>query len=72
MAALNHAHTHYSETEAAKELGLTVDEFRDLIRDHIVDKEDELRNTRRAIFHPSDLLVLRLLSGRPTASTTPG
>ena len=54
--------THYSETEAAKALGISVEELRTLLLDHIVDDEEDLRNVPKANFHPSDLLVLRLLS----------
>ena len=63
--------THFSETEAARELGITIEEFRHLIRSHIVVQEEDLNNTRGAVYQASDLLVLKLLSGRPTASTAP-
>jgi len=62
--------THYSETEAAKALGISVDDLRTLIVDHIVDSADDLENVPKARFHPSDLLVLKLLSGLEAASTT--
>ena len=64
--------THFSEVEAANELGISVERFRELIRDHILDRGEDLRNSRRAIFHPSDLLVLRLLSSGASVPTAPG
>ena len=57
----------YSEGEAAEELGVSVDQLRSLIRNHIVDTDEDLNNVGVASFHPSDLLVLKILSGvRPT------
>ncbi len=64
--------THYSEAEAARELNLSVEEFRRLILEHVVEKEDDLRHSRKAVYHPSDLLLLRLLSGRANAPITLG
>ncbi len=55
--------THYSETEAAEELGVSVDQLRSLIRNHIVDTEDEAANLAVATYQPSDLLLIRLLAG---------
>ena len=62
--------TQYNEQEAARELGITVDELRALIRSHIAETDEDLNNVSVASFHPSDLLVLKLLSGvkgNPTA-----
>jgi len=59
----------YSESEAAKELGVSVEELRALIRSHIAQTDEDLRNVPVTSFHPSDLLVLKLLSrtsGNPT------
>ena len=60
----------YSEREAAEELGVSVEQLRCMIRSHIVDSDEDLNNTPIASFHPSDLLVLKILSGlslHPTA-----
>ena len=58
----------YSEREAAEELGVSVDQLRSLIRSHIVDTDEDLNNVGVASFHPSDLLVLKILAGvSPTA-----
>ena len=61
------AKTHYSEQEAAEELGLSVQDFRTLIRSHIVDNEEDLNKVAMASFHPSDLLVLKLLADSRSA-----
>jgi hypothetical protein len=54
----------YSETEAAEELGISIDQLRSMIRSHVVEHEDDLTNVPSTTFQPSDLLVLRLLSGK--------
>jgi hypothetical protein len=64
--------THYSEQEAAQELGLSVEDLRTLIRSHIVDTDEDLNNVPMASFHPSDLLVLRLLLSSTSTPTTAG
>ena len=61
-SAAKSAKTHYTEQEAANELGLTVERLRSLIRSHIVDSDEDLNNVPAASFHPSDLLVLKLLA----------
>ena len=60
--------TYYSESEAAETLGITVDQLRRLILDHIVETEEDLKNMPQASLYPSDLLVLRLLAGRDSAA----
>ena len=66
------AKTHYNEQEAARELGISIEQLRRLIRSHIVDSEEDLNNVSIASFHPSDLLVLKILSTLKSASTLPG
>jgi hypothetical protein len=56
--------TQYSEVEAARELGVTVDQLRTLIRSHIAQTDEDLNHIAVASFHPSDLLVLRILAGQ--------
>ena len=58
----------YSEAEAAEELGITVAQLRTMIRSHVVDRDEDLNNVPVTTFQPSDLLILRLLTGMPTAS----
>ena len=62
----------YSEREAAEELGVSVEQLRSLIRSHIVDSDEDLNNVPIASFHPSDLLVLKILSGHSQHSTAQG
>lgn len=54
----------YSETEAAEELGISVAQLRTMIRSHVVERDEDLTNVPVTQFQPSDLLILRLLSGR--------
>jgi hypothetical protein len=56
--------TQYSEVEAARELGVTVDQLRALIRSHIAQSDEDLTHIAVASFHPSDLLVLKILAGQ--------
>jgi hypothetical protein len=53
----------YSETEAAEELGISVEQLRSMIRSHVVERDEDLTNVPVTTFQPSDLLVLRLLGG---------
>ena len=55
----------YSEVEAAEELGVSVTQFRTMIRSHVVEREEDLTNVPVTTFQPSDLVILRLLAGRP-------
>jgi hypothetical protein len=50
--------------EAARELGVTVDQLRTLIRSHIAQTDEDLNHIAVASFHPSDLLVLKILAGQ--------
>jgi hypothetical protein len=56
--------TQYSESEAAQQLGVTVDQLRVLIRSHIAQTDEDLNHIAVASFHPSDLLVLKILAGQ--------
>jgi DNA-binding transcriptional MerR regulator len=58
----------YSETDAAQILGVSVDQLRILVKNHIV-KEEEIGNGTVSIFQPADLLVLRILSGMSSQAT---
>jgi hypothetical protein len=61
----------YSEKEAAEELGVSVEKLRTMIRSHVVDRDEDLTNVPVTTFQPSDLLILRLLGGMLTNSTSP-
>jgi len=56
--------TQFTEVEAAEELGISVLQLRQIIRSHVVESEEDLRNVPIAQFQLSDLLLLRLLTGR--------
>jgi hypothetical protein len=56
---------YYSEIEAAKSLGVTVDEFRVLVRRYIVNQEEDMSNAPMTTYHAADLLLLRMFTGRP-------
>ncbi|MBM3810633.1 MAG: hypothetical protein FJW20_03245 [Acidimicrobiia bacterium] len=64
--------SYFSETEAARSLGITVDEFRVLVKSHIVDRDEDMTNVPVTTYHASDLLVLRLLTGRFRTATAQG
>ena len=66
------AKAEYSESEAAKQLGVTVEQLRSLIRSHIAQTDEDLNNVAVASFHPSDLLVLKLLAGISGGPTPQG
>ena len=52
----------YTETEAAEALGVSIDRFRDLVRVHIAQSEDEASNIGSATYQASDLVVLKFLA----------
>lgn len=60
--------TQFTEVEAAEELGISVIQLRQVIRSHVVETEEDLRNVPIAQFQLSDLLLLRLLTGQMSAS----
>lgn len=53
---------HYTEAEAAAELGLEVEELRRLIQLHIVTDAEDSANVPMTMFQASDLVLLRLLA----------
>lgn len=64
------AKSHYNEAEAAEALGISIDQFRSLLRLHLGIEEGEMPNVPQTVFQPSDLLVLKFLANRQAASTT--
>ncbi len=54
----------YTEVEAAEELGVSVDRLRTLIRSHIVTSDEDVPNIAITTYQPSDLLLLRFLTGQ--------
>jgi hypothetical protein len=72
MVAAKSIKTQYSEHEAAEELGVSVDQLRTMIRSHIVQTDEELNNVAVASFQPSDLLILKILTGFKLSPIPPG
>jgi hypothetical protein len=62
----------FTEAEAAEELGVSLDQFRAMIRKHILDCDEDLKNLPAATFQLSDLLILKLLAGRPPRESGAG
>ena len=62
--------THYSVPEAATALGITVEQLHSLIRNHIVEREEDLRYVAKASLQPADLLILKLLRGSEELPST--
>lgn len=55
----------YSEIEAARSLGVTPQEFRALLRQHLGTAEAELDNSPQTTYHASDILLLKMfVAGR--------
>jgi len=69
MTASRPGKSQYSAVEAAEELGVSVERLRDLIRNHVTEREEDLGNVNVTTFQPSDLLILRLLAGKVPATT---
>ena len=67
MQTVRPGKSQYSEIEAAEELGISVEQLRTMIRSHVVTTDEDLGNVPVTTFQPSDLLILRLLSGMPTS-----
>ncbi len=67
MVSRRNGKLYYSEKEAARELGISVEKFRTLLVRHIVDGQDDLKQLPTTSFQPSDLLLLRLLASQQIA-----
>lgn len=72
MTATRPAKSQYSAVEAAEELGVSVERLRDLIRSHVVEREEDMSNVPVTTFQPSDLLILRLLAGKDSSLRSRG
>lgn len=53
--------TEYTETEAARALGISQIQFRSLLVRHVLQEEDGLSNVALMRFRPSDLLLLSMM-----------
>jgi hypothetical protein len=72
MTATRPTKSQYSAVEAAEELGVSVERLRELIRSHVVEREEDLNNVPVTTFQPSDLLILRLLAGSGASPNSRG
>ncbi len=59
---------YYSAAEAARLLGITIEELRSMVSEHIGAGSEDLKNLGTAEFQLSDVVLLRHLSGRDTTS----
>jgi hypothetical protein len=62
MLASRASKSYYSESEAAESLGVSIEQFRSLVRTHIAPSEEEQHMIPSTTFQPSDLVILRLLA----------
>ena len=69
MQLTKSAKSQYTEVEAAEELGISLDRLRQMIRSHVVERDEDLTNVPVTSFQRADLLILRLLAGMPTNPT---
>ena len=60
----------FSEPEAARMLGLSIEQLRSLVRDHIV-KDEEANTPAMATYQQTDLVLLRILSRMTPAAHSP-
>ena len=54
--------SHYTESEAAEELGISISQLRTLVRERLARTEEDIRNLPMAYFQPADLLLLKLIT----------
>lgn len=71
MIATRPTKAQYTEVEAAEVLGITVERLRSLVKDHILNGEEEAGVLSHASYQPSDLLVLRFLTTHTATATSP-
>ena len=60
----------YTESEAARALGVSPAQFRSLLLRHVVDEESVIGNAALMRFRASDLLLLSMLSEEGTSQKT--
>ncbi|HLH43939.1 MAG TPA: hypothetical protein VKV74_13195 [Bryobacteraceae bacterium] len=58
------AEPEYTEMEAARKLGISVNQLRALVRRHILQSDDDAERLPTMVFQRSDLVILRLLLAR--------
>jgi hypothetical protein len=62
MPPTTRSKSQYTETEAAEELGISITQLRSMIRNHVVERDEDLTNVPVHTFQASDLVILRLLT----------
>jgi len=63
---------YFTPEEAAKVLGLSLDQFRVLVRKHIARTDEDMAHVHDTVYHQSDLFVLRWVTGQyPGANIEP-
>jgi hypothetical protein len=62
MTTTKPAKSQYSEIEAAAVIGVSVEELRSIIKQHITGREEAGDETKATTFRPSDLALLRILA----------
>lgn len=70
MVTARPVRSHYSESEAAEALGVTIERLRELVRKHIIQNDEDLANLPSTHYQRSDLLLLRLLVQRSPSALT--
>jgi len=70
MIATRPTKAQYTESEAAEVLGISVERLRNLVKDHILNGDEDGGVLSHASYQPSDLLVLRFLTARGVTATT--
>ncbi len=51
---------YFTENEAARILGISVDQFRTLLTRHICDKAEDVINASQTTYHASDIVLLKM------------
>lgn len=54
---------HYTETEVARLLEVSLEDLRELVRQHILESDEHRDNLAITCYQPADVLLLRLLVG---------
>ncbi len=53
---------YFNENEAARILGISVDNFRTMLKQHILDREEDATNASQTTFHAADILLLKMFA----------
>ncbi|HTP88715.1 MAG TPA: MerR family transcriptional regulator [Bryobacteraceae bacterium] len=61
--------SHYTESEAAEELGISISQLRTLVRERLARTEEDIHNLPMAYFQPADLLLLKLITSGVASPT---